>query len=112
MLLADILHLYPYQRGSSTFSASCNCLAFGRHFENLAKKLSKILKKIENSKLILKTSSKRLATKRLKELFQNEGVMESVKFIDRAEKFKDHLDNYNLIDEYVIIQNKIRVGLL
>ena len=59
---------------------------------------SKILKKINNSKLVLKTSSKRLATKRLKELFQNEGVMESVKFIDRAEKFKDHLDNYNLID--------------
>ena len=24
--------------------------------------------------------------------------MESVKFIDRAEKFNDHLDNYNLID--------------
>ena len=51
-----------------------------------------------NSQLVLKTSSKRLATKRLKELFQNEGVLESVKFIDRAEKFKDHLDNYNLID--------------
>ena len=31
---------------------------------------SKILKKINNSKLVLKTSSKRLATKRLKELFQ------------------------------------------
>ena len=59
---------------------------------------SKILKKIDNSQLVLKTSSKRLATKRLKELFQNEGVLESVKFIDRAEKFKDHLDNYNLID--------------
>ena len=59
---------------------------------------SKILKKINNSKLVLKTSSKRLATKRLKELFKKNDVLESVKFIDRAEKFKDHLDNYNLID--------------
>ena len=65
---------------------------------NVVSTWSKILKKINNSQLVLKTSSKRLATKRLKELFQNEGVLESVKFIDRAEKFKDHLDNYNLID--------------
>ena len=59
---------------------------------------SKILKKINNSQLVLKTSSKRLATKRLEKLFQNEGVLESVKFINRAEKLKDHLDNYKLID--------------
>ena len=59
---------------------------------------SKILKKVNNSKLLLKTSSKRLATKRLKELFKKKGVLESVKFIDRAEKFKDHLANYNHID--------------
>ena len=59
---------------------------------------SKILKKINNSKLVLKTSSKRLATKRLKELFEKNDVLESVEFIDRAEEFKDHLNNYNLID--------------
>ena len=59
---------------------------------------SKILKKVNNSKLFLKTSSKRLATKRLKELFKKKDVLESVKFIDRAEKFKDHLGNYNHID--------------
>ena len=59
---------------------------------------SKILKKIDNSKLILKTSSKKLATKRLQELFEKDNVLESIKFIDRAEKFKDHLDNYNQID--------------
>ena len=59
---------------------------------------SKILKKIYNSKLILKTSSKKLATKRLQELFEKDNVLESIKFIDRAEKFKDHLDNYNQID--------------
>ena len=60
---------------------------------------SKILKKINNSKLILKTSSKKAtATKRIKELFQKNGVQESVRFISRAEKFQDHLNNYNLID--------------
>ena len=59
---------------------------------------SKILKKVNNSKLLLKTSSKRLATKRLEELFKKKDVLESVKFLDRAEKFNDHLDNYNLID--------------
>ncbi len=59
---------------------------------------SEILKKINNSKLVLKTSSKRLATKRLKDLFEKNGVLESVKFIDRTEKFQDHLNNYNLID--------------
>ena len=47
---------------------------------------SKILKKINNSKLVLKTSSKRLATKRLKELFKKNDVLESIKFIDRAER--------------------------
>jgi len=59
---------------------------------------SKILKKIDNSKLILKTSSKKAAIKRIKELFQKNDVLESVKFLDRAEKFEDHLNNYNLID--------------
>ena len=59
---------------------------------------SKILKKTNNSKLVLKTSSKRLATKRLKDAFKKNGVLESVRFIDRAEKFQDHMNNYNLID--------------
>ena len=59
---------------------------------------SNILKKIENSKLVLKTSSKRLATKRLKELFQKKGVLDSIKFIEREKEFKKHLENYNEID--------------
>ncbi len=59
---------------------------------------SKILKKIDNSKLILKTSSKKLATKRLEKLFEKENVLESIKFIDRSEKFQEHLDNYTQID--------------
>ena len=59
---------------------------------------SKILKKINNSKLVLKTSSKKLATKRLKKLFEKDNVLESIKFIERSEKFQDHLDNYTQID--------------
>ncbi len=59
---------------------------------------SKILKKIKNSKLILKTSSKRLSTKRLKELFEENNVLESIEFIGKVPKFKDHLNNYNNID--------------
>ena len=59
---------------------------------------SKILKKINNSKLVLKTSSKRLATKRLKELFKKNDVLESVRFLAREEEFINHLNNYNLID--------------
>ena len=59
---------------------------------------SKILKKVNNSKLLLKTSSKRLATKRLKDLFEKKDVLDSIKFIDREKEFKDHLKNYNNID--------------
>ena len=59
---------------------------------------SKILKEIDNSKLVLKTSSKKLATKRLKELFAKNKVLDSIKFIDREPEFKKHIENYNHID--------------
>ena len=53
---------------------------------------SNILKKINNSKLILKTSKKKHALKRLKELFKKNGVLESIEFIDREKEFKNHLN--------------------
>ena len=59
---------------------------------------SKILKKIDNSKLVLKTSTKRFATKRLKQLFEKNDVLESVEFINKVPEFKKHLENYNNID--------------
>ena len=59
---------------------------------------SKILKKINNSKLVLKTSTKRFATKRLKQLFEKNDVLESVEFINKVPEFKKHLENYNNID--------------
>ena len=71
---------------------------FDKINEDVVSVWSKILKKINNSQLVLKTSSKRLATKRLKDLFQKNDVLKSVKFINRSENFKAHLDNYNLID--------------
>ena len=71
---------------------------FDKINEDVISVWSKILKKIENSKLILKTSSKRLATKRLKDLFEKKDVLNSIKFINREKEFKDHLKNYNDID--------------
>ena len=59
---------------------------------------SNILKKVSNSKLILKTSSKKQASERIKELFNNNGVLNSIKFIDREKEFKNHLDQYKQID--------------
>ena len=59
---------------------------------------SKILKKINNSKLVLKTSTKRFATKRLKQLFERNDVLDSVEFINKVPEFKKHLENYNHID--------------
>ena len=59
---------------------------------------SKILKKVDNSKLVLKTSTKRFATKRLKKLFEKNDVLDSVQFINKEPEFKKHLENYNQID--------------
>ena len=36
--------------------------------------------------------------KDLKQLFKKNGVLDSIKFIDREKEFKDHLNNYNQID--------------
>ena len=59
---------------------------------------SKILKNINNSKLVLKTSTKRFAIKRLKQLFEKNDVLDSVEFINKEPEFKKHLENYNQID--------------
>ena len=59
---------------------------------------SNILKKINNSKLILKTSKIKHGLERLKALFKENGVLESIKFMGREKEFKDHLNAYNEID--------------
>ncbi len=59
---------------------------------------SNILKKVENSKLILKTSKIKHGSERLKELFKKNGVLGSIKFVGREKEFKHHLNAYNEID--------------
>ncbi len=59
---------------------------------------SNILKKINNSKLVLKTSKIKHGLERLKASFKENGVLDSIKFIGREKDFKDHLKAYNEID--------------
>ena len=59
---------------------------------------SNILKRVSKSKLVLKTSHRNHALKRLKNLFEKNNVLESIQFIGRQEDLKDHLITYNDID--------------
>ena len=59
---------------------------------------SNILKRVDKSKLVLKTSQTHHALKRLKDLFKKNDVLDSIQFIDRREDLKDHLITYNGID--------------
>ena len=58
---------------------------------------SEILKKVENSKLILKTS---IATSNdnMIEKFKKNGVLSSIEFLTFKKSFKDHLNLYKKID--------------
>ena len=58
---------------------------------------SKILKKIKNSKLILKSSVSH-AEIHFKELFEKEGVLNKVIFKNRSKNFEDHINLYKDID--------------
>ena len=59
---------------------------------------SNILKRVNKSKLVLKTSQTHHAQKRLKDLFKKNDVLESIQFIERQEDLKNHLISYNSID--------------
>ena len=59
---------------------------------------SKILKEIENSKLIIKCSNDKKKLDRIESLMEKNGVLDSVIFHKRFEDKKDHLDLYNEID--------------
>ena len=58
---------------------------------------SKILKKINNSKLILKSSVSH-ADIHFKEFFEKEGVLNKVIFKNRSKNFEDHINLYKDID--------------
>ena len=59
---------------------------------------SKILKSLKNSKLILKSAKEIHTNKRIKKLFEKNGIKESVIFLDRKDEKKDHLNAYKEID--------------
>ena len=58
---------------------------------------SQILKKVKNSRLFLKTSV--ATTQELyKKKFENQGVLDSITFLDYSNNFTDHLNDYKKID--------------
>ena len=59
---------------------------------------SRILKKIKNSKLIIKCSNDKKKLDRIEKLMENKGVLDSVIFHKRLEDKKDHLNLYKEID--------------
>ena len=56
-----------------------------------------ILKKVENSRLFLKTSTP-ISKGTIERKFEEYGVVDSVVFLNYNKNFNDHLDNYKLID--------------
>ena len=59
---------------------------------------SKILKEIENSKLIIKCSNDKKKLDRIESLMEKNGVLDSVILHKRFEDKKDHLNLYNEVD--------------
>ena len=72
--------------------------SFNKINPNVVNVWSNILKRVSKSKLVLKTSHRNHALKRLKNLFEKNNVLESIQFIGRQEDLKDHLITYNDID--------------
>ena len=64
---------------------------------NVVNVWSKILKNIKDSKLILKSSTKK-EIDNLKNLFDQNGVIKSVKFLPTNKSFYDHINLYKKID--------------
>ena len=58
---------------------------------------SEILRNIKNSKLMIKSSINR-NNNRLNKLFSDNGVIDSIIFIDRKKEFEDHMNLYRQID--------------
>ena len=71
---------------------------FNKINDNVIKTWSKILRKINNSKLLLKSSSNIHSNKRLENEFKKENILDSIEFLPREVNFEDHIKNYNKID--------------
>jgi len=66
--------------------------------ENVIDCWSNILKRVKNSKLIIKCADKRRKLDRIQETFKKNGVLDSVIFYQRIDNLEDHLNLYKKID--------------
>ena len=66
--------------------------------ENVIDCWSNILKRVKNSKLIIKCADKRRKLDRIQEVFKKNGVLDSVTFYQRIDNLEDHLNLYKKID--------------
>ena len=88
--------IFPHTKnGFITFGSFNN---FNKINETVVKTWSNVIKKIHNSKLVLKTSTRIQTKKRLYELFKKYGVDKSIIFFDHKDTYKNHLELYNSID--------------
>lgn len=70
---------------------------FQKISDEVIKTWSKILKKVNNAKLILKSSGDH-SDKILKKKFKQNGVLSSITFLYKTDTFEDHIKEYNKID--------------
>ena len=85
----------PFLNNNLTTFGSFN--NFGKINTSVVATWSRILKKVKNSKLILKSSRPRV-TELLTEQFKNQGVLNSVEFMTTITSFEDHMQLYKKID--------------
>jgi predicted O-linked N-acetylglucosamine transferase (SPINDLY family) len=85
----------PFLNNNLTTFGSFN--NFGKINTSVVATWSRILKKVKNSKLILKSSRPRV-TELLTEQFKNQGVLNSVEFMTTITNFEDHMQLYKKID--------------
>ena len=82
------------KNGYLTFASFNN---FSKINDSVIETWSKILKKVKNSKLILKSSWPRI-TDMLSEKFQNKGVLDSIEFMNTLTSFEEHMNLYKKVD--------------
>ena len=88
--------IFPHiKNGFITFGSFNN---FNKINEEVVKTWSNIIKKINKSRLVLKTSTRIQTKKRLHDLFKKYGVDKSITFLDYKDTYEDHLKLYNNID--------------
>ena len=75
----------------------CSFNNFSKISELNVKTWSKALRKIKNSKLLLKPSGK-INYQRLYKMFENEKVLNQIIFLKNENNFKDHINQYNKAD--------------